>query len=278
VKRRLVLSGFLAGALLHPGLVVAQPGAILLQLRPRAGDTLRLRLDQTVELVGTVRNGENEITSTESSTLILLTRLAIESSQEDGATVLALTDSVRLSSPPNTASGSLLAWAKGIEGQKYRFHVAPDGSTSLVGTGSWGSPQVGAMIAQMPATLPRKPIVLGATWGRVMEVPMSGALGTRGTMRLTATFKFDSLSKSGELAFLSMRGRLTRDGAEATGREKETVEAAGTVTGQMLVDRRRGWITEARTTISVHSLIVPSEANRPAMKVRMTITQWMRAM
>jgi hypothetical protein len=264
--------------LFNASVVLAQPGPILLQLRPRAGDTLHLRLDQTVELAGTVRNGDNEVTSSESSTLIILTRLAIESAQEDGATVLALTDSVRLSSPANTASGSVLAWAKGIEGQKYRFRVAPDGSTSLAGAGSWGSPQVGAMISQMPATLPGKPIVLGATWGRVMEVPLSGPLESRGTLRLTATFRFDSVSKSGELAFLSMRGRLTRDGAEPTGREKQMVETAGTVAAQMLMDRRRGWITEAKTTISVHSLIIPAQGDRPAMKVRMTITQWMRAM
>jgi hypothetical protein len=266
-----------AGPLAPPALG-AQPAGVVLQLRPRTGDTLRLRLDQTVEMTGTVRAGApNETVATESSTLVVLTRLVIESADADASTVLAITDSVRLSSSPNSSSGSLLGWAKAIEGQRFRFRVSPDGSTSLAGRESWGGPQVGAMFAQMPATLPRKAITPGSSWNSSMIVSLSGTPDTKGTATLLATFRFDSLSPSGELAFLSVRGRLTREPPETRGKA-DLVETSGTVTGYVLVDRRRGWITDARTTIAVRSLVIPADPGKPPMRVLMTISQWMRAM
>jgi hypothetical protein len=277
MRRSSLVPALLAGTLLHSVLVAAQPPAVLLQLRPRVGDTLRLRLDQSVEMAGAVRLGENESTSTESSTLVVLTRLVIEKADDESATVLAITDSVRLAGAPGSASGSLMAWAKSIEGQRFRFRVAPDGST-LLGKDSWGTAQVSAMISQMPATLPRKPIAPGTSWTRSMEIPLAGTLGARGTATLTASFQFDSLSKSGELAFLSVRGRLTRGPSEQKESATEVVETSGTLTGYVLVDRRRGWITDARTTMSLRSLVVPAGPDRPPMRVRLTISQWMRAM
>ena len=277
VRPRFLLLSMFAAALGWGGEVSAQANAVLLQLRPRAGDTLRLRLDQTVEMAGTVRTSSGDNTSTESSTLVLLSRLVVESSDGDGATVLAIADSVRLSSPPGSATGSLMSWAKLIEGRQFRFRVGTDGSTSLAGAASWGSPQVGALIAQMPATLPRKAIAPGTTWTRSMEIPLATASQPQGTGTLTATFQFDSLSRNGELAFLSIRGRLTRSTGEPTKRGSEVVESSGTISGQVLVDRRRGWITDARTTLSVRSLVTHADG-KPPMRIRMVVSQWLRAM
>jgi hypothetical protein len=255
----------------------AQSSAVLLQLRPRVGDTLRLRLDQTVEMAGTVRAPTGESTSTESSTLVLLSRLVVESTDTAGASVLAIADSVRLSSPPGSATGSLMAWAKVIEGRHFRFRVATDGSTSMAGVGAAGTAQVGSLIAQMPATLPRRAITPGTTWTRSMEIPLATASNPQGTATLTATFEFDSLSRNGELAFLSLRGRLTRASAEPTKRGAGVVESSGTISGHVLVDRRRGWITDARTTLSVRSLVIHADG-KPPMRIRMVVSQWMRAM
>ena len=95
---------------------------------------------------------------------------------------------------------------------------------------------------------------------------------------LTATFTFDSLSKSGELAFLSLRGRLMKPAGPGAATDGSQVETSGTVIGQVLIDRRRGWITDARTTFSLQSLVTPSDRRSPPMRVRMTISQWIRAM
>ncbi len=275
-----LIAGLVAGIPAPHARAGAQSGAVLLELRPRAGDTLRLRLDQTVEMSGTVIGSVDSL-SIESSTLVVLTRLIIESADSVSATVVALTDSVRLASPPHSATGSLLDWARALQGQRLRFRVATDGSTILAGRVATGRAPVGGMLAEMPATLPVRPVAPGATWTRTVVVPLVGTPDPSGTATLTATFQFDSLSRSGELAFLSLRGRLTRGPTESKGdkgRVAEVVQTSGTVIGHVLVDRRRGWITDARTTISLRSLVTPADRKKPPMRVRVTISQWMRAM
>jgi len=229
-------------------------------------------------MTGTIHAGVSESTTTESSTLVVLTRLVIEAADTTSATVVAITDSVRVSGSPNSSSGSLLQWTKAIEGRRFRFRVAADGSTTISGGEAGGTASVGSMIAQLPATLPRRPIVPGATWTSATDISLLGAADSKGTAKLTATFRFDSLSRSGELAFLSVRGRLTREPPEQRGKRTDAVQTSGTLTGQVLVDRRRGWITDARTTMAMRSLVIPADASKPPMRVRMTISQWVRAM
>jgi hypothetical protein len=45
-----------------------------------------------------------------------------------------------------------------------------------------------------------------------------------------------------------------------------------------MLDRRRGWITDARTTFSLLSLVTPADPAKPTVRVKMTISQWLRAM
>ncbi len=253
-----------------------QPASIALQIRPRAGDTLRLRMDQTVEMAGTTRNGEIDVTNSELHTMVVLTRIAIEGTDLEGATVTALTDTVRLTSTNGNVGGSLLDWAKVMQGQRFQFRVALDGTTSLVGANGAAASQVGTFLAQLPASLPREPIAPGASWQRSMEIPMSVMSDARGTATMTANFHFDSLTQDGDLAFLSVRGRLTRQSAPPKGSSAPTVEMNGTMTGTIVVDRRRGWITEARSQINVRSLLTPSKVDQSPIRVRLKITQMMR--
>lgn len=277
-----IIVGTLAAVLVAPPLAAqASPatGAIVLQIRPRTGDTLRVRLDQTVEMAGTVRGRDSTTsTTTESSTLVVLSRLHVESADQDGVTIVAETDSVRLSSPPSSASGAMLAWAQAAQGRRVRFRVASDGSTFPAGDPEWRGPAAGPIVAQMPATLPRKPITVGTTWSSALDVPVTGGIGPKTMATLTATFRFDSLSRSGELAYVSIRGRLSRARPDVKEGVASVVETSGTVTGYLLVDRRRGWITDARTSLAVRSLVAPSVRGKPPMRVQMTITQWMRVM
>lgn len=262
--------------LLPIGAPRAQSAAILLQLRPRSGDTLRLRMDQTVEMAGTTRQGEIDVTNSESHTLVMLSRIAVEATDLDGAIVTAATDSVRLVTSNGGEPNPLLGWARAMQGHRVRFRVALDGSTSLVGPEKSASPKVGAFLAQLPATLPREPITIGTTWTRVMEIPLSGA-DTRGSALMSATFRFDSLSKSGDLAWLSMTGRVTRTIAPRKDDTGPDMDMTGTVSGSVTVDRRRGWITDARTLITVRSLVFAAKSGSP-VRVRTKITQWMRVL
>jgi hypothetical protein len=197
----------------------------------------------------------------------------------EGATIVSVTDSVRVNSPPNSASSAVLAWAAFAANRAVRFRVAPNGAAH-VPSGRGGSVPTAALALHMPATLPSRAISPGATWSSVVKVPLASSVDPKGSATLVATFSLDSLSKSGELAFLSLRGRLMKADSDAAtpSSGRSMVETSGTVVGQVLLDRRRGWITDARTTFSLFSLVTPADPTKPPVRVRMTISQWLRAM
>ncbi|MEO6446082.1 MAG: hypothetical protein ABIZ91_02310 [Gemmatimonadaceae bacterium] len=277
-----IAGGYPAPAMAQaPGPVQGTTGSVLLQLRPRPGDLLRLRLDQTIEMGGGAQGGE-DADSTEVTSLVMLARLSVESADAAGATILAFTDSVRVKSDQGYRS-PLLASARALEGLRFRFRVAPDGSTTLASGDAWVAPAVGSLLSQLPATLPAEPVSPGSTWNRAVEIPLAATPDGKATATLTATFRFDSLSRTGEFAYLSMRGRLVRSGpmpasAGEGGRSQGFVQTSGSVTGNMLIDRRRGWITDARTVIDLRSLVSPAGKDSAPIRVRMKITQWMRVM
>ncbi len=254
----------------------AQERSVLLQIRPHPGDTIRVRLDQTVEMAA-IATGKDSTRGVESGTLVVLSTLAVESVDREGATITSITDSVRLSAPPSSASAAVLGWAASTEHRAVRFRVAADGSVSVPGTR--GPLPAGTVAAHLPATLPVEPIKPGSSWESRMQVPLASSVDPGGVATLSATFTFDSLSASGELAFLSLHGKVSKQtDSPPPGGETRVVETAGTVTGQILVDRRRGWITEARTAFVLQSLVVSEGNRKPPMRVRMTISQWLRAM
>lgn len=271
-----LLSGVIACLLVPVEQALAQAGNVLLQVRPGAGDTIRIRLDQTVEMTGPPGTDGKPVV--ESGTLVLLATLAVESVDTDGATIVSVTDSLRVNSPPNSASSAVLAWGALAASRAVRFRVAPNGA-AYVPSGR-GRAMPSPVAATMPATLPSRSIAPGATWNSVLQVPLASSVDPKGTATLVATFTFDSLSKSGELAFISLKGRLMKSDVDATPSAvgRSSVETSGTVEGQVLLDRRRGWITDARTTFSLFSLVTPADPTKAPVRVRMTISQWLRAM
>lgn len=271
-----LLSGVIA-LLLVPGQSAnAQSSSVLLQVRPGVGDTIRVRLDQTVEMTGPA--GVDGKVTVESGTLVLLATLAVEAVDPEGATIVSTTDSLRVNSPPNSASSAVLAWAAGAANRAVRFRVAPNGAAYVPSARGRAIPPT--LQSAMPATLPARPIVPGVEWTSVIQVPLASSADPKGTATLSATFTFDSLSKSGELAFISIRGRLMKENTDPTPSMagRSLVETSGTVTGTVLLDRRRGWITDARTTFSLLSLVTPADQSKPPVRVKMTISQWLRAM
>lgn len=233
-------------------------------------------MDQVLEMSATHRTAKGDTTEREQHTMVVVTRIAVESTDLDGATVTAMTDTVRLTGDDGSHGSSLLGWVRAIEGRRFRFRVHADGSTGLASPDSGVAPQVGAFLAQLPASLPRQPIAPGATWTRAMDIPLSALSATRGTATMAATFRFDSLAGRGDLAYLSVKGRLTRQSTAPKG-TAPTIEMNGTVSGKLVVDRRRGWVTDAHTLVSVQSLLLGAQPLTPPVRIRLKITQWMRA-
>jgi hypothetical protein len=93
---------------------------------------------------------------------------------------------------------------------------------------------------------------------------------------LYLTFRFDSLTHGGEWAFVSMHGEMRP--LRGPGASSMVLER-GVVTGTMLVDQRRGWLTESWFNITMSSLVTPPlTAGLVSMHTDMHITQHMRAL
>lgn len=253
-----------------------QGQGVLLQLRPRAGDTLRVRLDQTIE-ISRNKSSEDNSEPADAASLVILARIAVETADLDGALVMALTDSVRITSSEAYAASPTLQAARMLQGQRFRFRVQPDGGTMMPEPGTLGAPALGSLFSQLPATLPREKLAPGASWVRAVDIPLAAAPDGRGTATLNATFRFDSLSRSGEYAMLSVRGRLVRSAPLPGGPKEGYVQTSGDVTAKIMIDLRRGWIADARSIVQLQSL-VSSSKEPAATRVKVKITQWMRVL
>jgi hypothetical protein len=106
-----------------------------------------------------------------------------------------------------------------------------------------------------------------------VTLPVGAIPDGKSTATLSATFHFDSLA--GDYAYLSVKGRLARSGPMA-GMKGGLVQTSGEVTGKILLDLRRGWIADARSVVTLRSLV--SSDRTPSQRVRVRITQWMRVM
>jgi hypothetical protein len=254
----------------------AQSAPVLLQIRPRAGDTLRLRFDQIVEMSGTARAYGADSTSNQTTRLVVFTRIAVESTDVEGTNVVALTDSVSLTGAGSAAGATMLPTARAMHGQRVRLRVLHDGAMHLANKDPWAPRDVGTVLAQLPAALPRQAVAPGSSWTREIRIPVSGSIESRDRAELVANFRLDSLVRGGDLAFISLTGRLTRSGGVSTSSQASVVSWSGTVTGQITVDRRRGWITDARTVILVRSLVQPNANRGTPVRVQTRITQSLR--
>ncbi|MGQ0766097.1 MAG: hypothetical protein ACT4OZ_10565 [Gemmatimonadota bacterium] len=269
-QRFLVAAGF--AAILCPT-AGAQSSTTLLQLRPNSGDTLRMRVDQTIEIDAGARPGRSS--APDVASVVMLARLAIESTDQDGANVVVMSDSVRVSASRALESSAMMLGVKSLRGKHLRFRILPDGATVMTGTDHWGA-SVGSLFSQVPATLPREPVSPGATWSRAVNIPLAAA--AMAPARLNATFRFDSLSRAGEFAYLTVSGRLQRSGPLQNQAGSSPVrEATGEVSGKITIDLRRGWITDARSVVSVDA-VETGRGRASSMRTRVKITQWMRAL
>ncbi len=271
---------------------VASAQRYSLQLRPRAGDTLRLKMEQTTEFEGTRGRDSGpsgakvpgDSTSHEKSSLRVYTRIAVEATDLDGADVTAITDSVRLTSSP-VGSDAIAAALRAAEGRRVRLRVAPDGATTVAPSEGLSVGALRAVIRQMPATLPGDPVEIGQSWVRTMEIPVAPAAGGGGSAALSGTFRLDSVSRGGEIAYVSLTGRLVRSTSVPYGSEQgarrgrvraATLSTSGSITGSIVIDRTRGWITDVRTSVVSRSLMQENGSSTASARMWMKISQWVQ--
>lgn len=215
--------------------------SVRLEIRPRVGDTLHLRYDQRIE-------ASDGPSGDVVSTLLVLSRTIVVGGDKHGTDVVAVTDSVDMAPQSAEPARELL------QGRLIHLRVEPDGATTWAKADAKSvQPALEGTLAQMPGMLPRKAVKVGRTWQCDVQLPLPPGRGGK----LKATFRLDSLSRGGDLAYVSLNGTLKRDAPPAP--------STGVMTGTMVVDRRRGWLTDSRATIHVTS-----------STMQMTITEWLR--
>lgn len=258
-----------------PGAVVAQ--GVHIELRPRVGDTLRMQLDQKVEMTGTTRMAGMDSTMTVVTDMRVLTHAIVEHSDSLTTTMLAVTDSVLITTTSDAGAAPLERARRRLEGRRIRLRVSPDGLTEVIPDPGSDDAELRSLFSQMPATLPKHAVAVGDSWKRTMVMPIPGQ-SAKGGGTVRAVFRLDSLTKGGDMAWITMRGSLARDSAPEMAPGVK-FSMAGSVVGTMTVDRRRGWVTSSRATINVHSTMTPpvTSASEP-MRFRMKVSQWLRSL
>src|SRR5947207_8479720 len=251
--------------------------AVLLQIRPHIGDTLRMHLSQSVEMTGITHDRGRDSTSSMTTSIEVFSRAIAEQWTSSGTLMQTITDSVQMS-PSSQASLDDLR-RRALQSKQVWLRVSPDGAMEVVHESDPTS-DLQEIFGGMPAMLARQPVKVGEKWTREMQIPLSGEPGAMGAVR--ATFRLDSLGRNGDIAYVSMRGRMSRvnppPSTPVTG-----YTTSGILTGTIQIDRRPGWITDSRSSIIVRSTIASvtgrkGEPQRSSMQGRTRITQWIRAM
>jgi hypothetical protein len=274
---RAALVALLASLAVFPCPTPAQ--GVLLQIRPRLGDTLRMHLSQTVEMTGTIPGRAAADPSRSMTTTIEIYTRAIAKQWTTGGTLMqTITDSVSMR--PSSAAALADLKRRTLQNKSGLIRVSGDGAVEVVDDGDPSS-ELRHLFGEMPAMLSRTVVAVGEKWTREMQIPLSGEPGAMGSVR--ATFQLDSLSRNGDIAFISMKGTLSRISIPGAVPQSAAYDATGTLTGTIQIDRRLGWITDSRSAIVVKSTIAAAaarkgEAERGPMVVRTRITQWIRAM
>src|SRR5688500_13833936 len=113
-----------AGLAVMPGQIEAQ--GILLEIRPTRGDTLHLRLEQSVEMKGTTRVGDRDSTMTVATSMAILARAIILAADSTAARVVTVTDSVIVSGAFPALDAAQDRARRDLRGSRVEMRVLPD--------------------------------------------------------------------------------------------------------------------------------------------------------
>jgi hypothetical protein len=256
------------------GALASPAGAqVFLHVRPHVGDTLATHLEQQTEVSAMAHGASGARTVTTS--VKLDSRTIVQSSLAASTVVLTIVDSVNIHSTDEHAAALVAETERGLRGQQLVLRLGLDGTVESASDtrGMAVSRALAEAMAAMPAIFPRHAVSVGEEWQREMPLPSGGPLGAKGSGRVIATFRFDSLDHAGNTAYLSMRGEVKPDGADGP------VELSGTINGAMQVDRARGWMTSSRVSVMLRSLVTPPAATGLApMRFVTRVNQRLRTM
>ncbi len=255
---------------------LSQP--VLLQIRPHIGDTLRMHLSQTVEITGTTRGARTDSIRSMTTSIEVFTRAIAQQWTSNGTLMQTITDSVAMN--PTSAASLADLRRRAMQSRIVWLRVSTDGAMELVDDGDRNS-ELRHVFGEMPAVLSRTSVSVGDKWTREMQIPLSNEPGAVGAVR--ATFQLDSLGRKGDIAYISMRGTMSRINTPSAAPAGPGYGTTGQLAGTIQIDRRLGWITDSKSSIIVRSTVAtnPSkqgEDERPPMQVRTKITQWIRVM
>jgi hypothetical protein len=236
-----------------------------------------MHLSQTVEMTGTTRGVRHDASSMTTS-IEVFTRAIAEQYTTGGTLMKTITDSVAMT-PASAASLADLK-RRAMQSRPVLLRVSADGGMEMVDDGDPNS-ELRHLFGEMPAVLTRSPVAIGEKWTREMQIPLSSEPGAVGSVR--ATFRLDSLGRNGDIAYISMRGTMSRINTAGAAPAGPGYGTSGLLSGTIQIDRRLGWITDSKSSIIVQSTIeaAPDRRGDPKgapMQVRTKITQWIRAM
>lgn len=264
------------------GVLLAAAGPALsqgvtLQIKPHLGDTLRMRLDQQSEMTGVRRTKAGESSAMVMNSMKMFSRAIVEGSADKTTTLLAVTDSVILATSDEHARAAARTAEQMMRGQRVRFRVSPDGTVGMNEANDGAPREVAQVVSLMPAAFPKGPIDVGESWIREMPLPTGAQFGAQLSGKLHVTFRLDSLTHGGDWAFVSMRGEMQP--ATGPGSSSDVVLEKGVVNGTMLVDQKRGWLTESWFSIVVASVTTPAPSTGIlSMHVQIRVTQHMQTL
>jgi len=238
----------------------AQAQPVLLQIRPRVGDTIAVKLEQRLEITTHAGEASRHMTTVTQ----VFSHAIVNKTSSRGADVTALTDSIRTATFAGGKTPQLHRAEVKDPSMKLRFST--DGGAELIEGGK--SAQLAGAFGPMPATLSGKAVSTGDEWEREMLLPVAGEEGAIGRVR--AKFHLDSLSDNGDIAYISMRGKLSHDHKDGS-----TSEVDGNMSGWIQLDRRLGWITDTRAVIDVESTVRGRDGQ--PVKIHTKITQQVKA-
>ena len=270
--RSAVFPAFVAFAIV--AVLTAAPGRALaqryrLQFRPSVGDTLRMELEEHREHTGTTKFGGSDSSRTMSTRLRMVSRAIVQAKLHSAVTVLAIVDSVSLVTNDQHARAT-------SAGQRMLFRLSEDGTMRVVDEETGANRGTSELVALMPAALPTHAVAVGDTWTR--SIPMVVARAANDGVVL-ASFRLDSVSRDEQLAYISMRGEIKRDSIPAGPPRGSRMAVSGTVTGTLLLDRRRGWLTESRFAVTLRTTMLPAASSSAyPMRFLTRISQRMRTL
>ena len=266
---RTAVAGLFALAVVGAVPAAAAAQKYLLQLKPKLGDTLRMELEEQREHTGRARFGGADSSRTMSTRLRMFSRAIVQGKLRSAVTVLAIIDSVSLFTTDRHAPTM-------TAGQRMLFRLGEDGTMRVVDGETGANRRASELVALMPAALPTYPVAVGETWARSIPIVV-GRNADDGVVR--AFFRLDSISRDERLAYISMRGEMRRDSVSAGPPRGTRMHVSGTVTGELLLDRSRGWLTESSFAVLLRTtLISASPSDGYPIRFLTRITQRMRAL